>query len=161
MRKILSTAERAQLTAAAEAAYDDGDFSRAVALCRRLAATGDRVAWTRLGCCYELGLGVTVDLARARRCWQRAAASGDAVAAYCLASHYEDRGDYGRARRWYERAAQAGDHDAQIDLARLYINPTAGLLDYERAHHWFSCAAANGDEAAAAALALLRTSGLA
>lgn len=160
MKKQLNRAQRAALNAAAEAAYDRGDFGRAVALCRRLAAGGEAQAWTRLGCCYELGLGVAPNEARARRCWQRGAARGDTVAAYCLASHHEGRSHWGRARRWYERAARAGDGDAQSDLARLLINPAAGWLDYGRAVYWFDRAAAQGDRAAAAARELLRARGL-
>lgn len=103
-----------------------------------------------LGAMYLHGRGVARDSARAKHWFKRAAAAGHGGAKYALASHYEERGDYGRARRYYEEAAAAGDPFAFYDLGRLYENGLGVARDQRRAvRHWRRGAALATDSPAA------------
>ena len=78
----------------------------------------------RLGFCLATGFGgLPRDFVKAVACFNKAAASGDATAKYCLGLAYE-RGDgvsknAAKARRWFKDAAAAGYTAAGAALKRL------------------------------------------
>ena len=66
------------------AAYDNGDFTRALARFKPLVEDGSVPAQAYLGMMYNNGYGVTRDYAEAQRLYRLAAAEGDARAQYNL-----------------------------------------------------------------------------
>ena len=70
----------AQSFTAGVAAYEQGDYARALAEWRPLAEHGDAVAQFNLGLMYQDGLGVLQDDAEAARWYRLAAEQGNSVA---------------------------------------------------------------------------------
>ncbi|MBL8446336.1 MAG: sel1 repeat family protein [Zoogloeaceae bacterium] len=94
-----------------------GQPEEAAAAYRRLSATGDLRARTRLAWLLEAGRGIPRDLAEAGRLFRSAAEGGEAEAQYALAVMLETGvgqvRDPDEARRWLQRAAAAGNPEAQ------------------------------------------------
>jgi TPR repeat protein len=78
-----------------------------------------------LGNVYRMGKGVSVDLARARELYERAAFGGNSNAMANLARvHREGLGvpvDVREAVRWYERATELGNPFAPYQLSQMYL----------------------------------------
>jgi TPR repeat protein len=82
----------------------------------------------------------------------KAAAKGDASAAYHLGMMYEygegTAPDAVRAIDWLTRAADAGSIAAARQLGSLYLEGTDTTQDFTRARDWYAVAAAAGDRTA-------------
>lgn len=128
------------------AAYQKGDFARALSLWRPLAEQGHALAEYNLGLMYAEGRGVAEDQAEAKRWFAKAGAQGVVEAQFNLAGLYlaGAEPDYAAARTWLRRAADTGLDRAQHTLAKLYQYGLGGPADQERAFHYFSLAAAQG-----------------
>ncbi|MBQ7682075.1 MAG: sel1 repeat family protein, partial [Oscillibacter sp.] len=67
--------------------------------------------------------GVAQDYAKARHCYEQAAAKGNVTALYNLAYLYEfGQGvsiNYAKALEYYQKAADGGDEDAPAKVAEL------------------------------------------
>jgi hypothetical protein len=91
------------------AAYDAGDFIRAIKLLQPLADQGVAAAQTHLGLMYDEGDGVALDDAKAIEWYRLAAAQDDVLSLYLMRTMY-DLGegvaeDNDKAVEWYRLAA--------------------------------------------------------
>jgi hypothetical protein len=138
--------------AAAQAAYDRGDYTTALNLARPAAEHGDPVAQYIFGLLYDNGQGLPQDSAEAARWYRKAADQGHAAAQYKVGVLYEFglgvAQDYAEAARWYRRAADQGYADAQYNLGLLYKNGQGLPQDRTQAQAWMQKAAAADHERA-------------
>ena len=108
------------------AAYQAGDYVRALKWYRKLAAQGDAWGQNRLGHMYENGRGVSRDYAEAVKWYRKSAAQGNAVGQANLGYMYENgRGvsqDRAEAVKWYQRSAEQGFSSRQFELDRVNRN---------------------------------------
>jgi hypothetical protein len=132
--------------AEADAAFQKGDYAKALRLARPLAEAGDARAESILGFAYYRGRGVTHDDSEAAKWFALAADKGDAASRFTLGVMYgEGRGvpqDFAEAARWYRRAADQGDAQAQYNLGLAYARGEGVTQDVVAAHMWFNLAAA-------------------
>jgi len=109
--------------AAAQAAFDRGDYETAASQARAVGAAGDARAQFLLGLLYETGRGIAQDDAVAVQWYRKAADQGDVAGQSNLGFMYETgRGvaqDYSLAVQWYRKAADQGNAYAQASLVRL------------------------------------------
>jgi uncharacterized protein len=137
----------------AAAAYQRGDFARALWLIRPLAEQGGVSAQAQLGLMYDMGQGVPQDYAAAISWYRKAAEQGDAWAQVQLGYMYDmGRGvpqDYATAASWYRKAAEQGEAVVQARLGFMYAMGEGVPEDYVTAHKWLDLAAASGNKNAA------------
>ncbi len=131
-----------------------GDGAGSVALLRRAADGGDTRAMNRLARKFEMGDGVTKDLAQARALTERAAARGSRQAMHNLGVYYAN-GDgvpqnMARAAESFRRAAQRGVTDSQFNLGAMAEQGLGGPKSDVQAYYWFALAAGGGDQDALA-----------
>lgn len=110
---------------AALAAYGKGDAKSGLAALERSAAKGFALAQFELGNVYLSGIGVSIDLAAARR-WYGLAAEGGQPAAQRQLAGMSLRGEGGpadsaAAMRWYQKAADSNDVEALYELGNVLI----------------------------------------
>ena len=140
----------------ASAAYQRGDYARAIKLFRQLAEQGHPWAQRRLGLIYAEGKGAPQDYEESVKWYRLAAAQGNVLAQYDLAMAYEKgQGvpqDYQEAVKWYRIAATREDDWALMRLGSIYAEGKGVPQDVVRAHMWFTLAAAasSGDSEDAA-----------
>jgi TPR repeat protein len=127
------------------AAYQSGDFKKALPLLEQEAAAGDPVAQTKLGLIHAKGQGVTRDPKVALLWFEKAAAQGEAEAEYCIGVVY-DIGD-GRPRdvplalSWYRKAAEKNFAKAQFNLGHLLLTGDETERDFLAGRMWIQRAA--------------------
>jgi hypothetical protein len=131
---------------AAYAAYQRGDYARALERALPLANAGDPRAESLLGLLYYRGRGTAQDFPEAVRWFRRAADDGDAAAEFYLGVMFaEGQGvpqDLEQAVKWYRRAAARGDAQAQYNLGLAYAKGEGVATDLVAAHMWLNLAAA-------------------
>ena len=137
---------RGDAVAEADAAFQKGDYVKALKLARPLADEGNARAESIVGFAYYRGRGVTHDDAEAAKWFHRAAEQGDAPSRFTLGVMYgEGRGvpqDFAEAARWYRLAAEQGDAQAQYNLGLAYARGEGVTQNVVDAHMWFNLAAA-------------------
>lgn len=113
---------------------------------------------------YLNGIGVPVDLAKARLWIERAALRGQPVAQNLMGVLNQTGtgapADMAVAIGWYEGAAKLGNLKAMTNLGKVYAGGWAEGTDFTKAAEWFTKAAALGDVDAAFDLAILYERGL-
>ncbi|MDF3033287.1 MAG: hypothetical protein K0R76_241 [Alphaproteobacteria bacterium] len=128
------------------ASKDYYNYGHAKKLYEKAASLEHTEALNRLGDFYYVGLGVPVNREKAKECWERAAAQGNAFAQGILSYHgLGGLPGYEKAREWFETAAAQGDSWAQNRLGSMYAEGRFGAVDYAQAKEWFETAAAQGD----------------
>jgi TPR repeat protein len=143
--------------------YMQGDYARALAAWRPLAARGDAEAQNNLGLLYLDGKGVPANLAEAVRYFQLSAAAGSALGQNNLGGLYRDgRGvarDFAKAARWFAASASQGNSAGMYNLGLLYELGQGVKQDPVEASMWYALAAEVNDipNAAAHRDALWRT----
>lgn len=107
------------------AAYQRGDYPRAMRELEESAAKGDEQALYNLGVAYAEGKAVPADRAKALDLFRRAVESGSVLAAFNLGqAARKGEGvavDFGEAARWYRMAAEGGHYKAAGELGILYV----------------------------------------
>jgi len=107
------------------AAYQIGDFSRALEIWRPLAEDGDAAAQFNLGIMYRQGEGLSRDYAAARRWFERAARQGNALAMFniglMIGSGQGGGTDLVEARRWMLLAAAAAEGESRLESDATYL----------------------------------------
>ncbi|MET0269747.1 MAG: tetratricopeptide repeat protein, partial [Sphingomonas sp.] len=134
-------------------AWEAGNFARALALWRPLAAAGNADAQYNLAQAYRLGRGVATDPAQARGWYLKAAEQGhaEAQANYGLMRfHAGERKD---ALPWLNKAAERGDARAQYVVGTALFNGDVAGKDWVRAYALMTRAAAAGLPQATTSLA--------
>lgn len=130
---------------AANMAYQNGDYARALRIARPLAEAGDGRAEAVLGQLYFRGRVVAQDDHEAVKWFRRAADQNVAAAQFYLGVMFDEgKGvpqDYSEAAKWYRLAADQGDAQAQYNLALSYARGEGTAPDNVNAHMWFNLAA--------------------
>jgi len=127
---------------AGSAAYDAGDYDKALRIWRPLAEKGDVRAQRGMGKMYEKGRGVERDFATALKWYRPAAEKGDAESQYRLSVGYGYglgvKKDEAKAIEWLRKAAENGQKRAQRSLAKGYEDGLKGLpRDPVKAKYWY------------------------
>lgn len=130
----------------------------------KVAMDGDAKAQFRLGCCYNLGIGVDRSLSKAAEYYEKAATNGHAEAQKNLGNcYYIGNGvvqSYNKAVEWYEKAAVLGQVEAQRYLGNCYYYGKGVSQSYSEAMKWYKKAADQGDEQSQANVANCYYSGI-
>ena len=101
------------------AAFEQGNFERALALLEPLATKGDAKAMYLLGTMYEDGLGIPYDDVKAELLYRKAAALGCSKSQLSIGMMYlGDEND--TAEYWLERALSNNHPNAQYVLQALH-----------------------------------------
>jgi len=126
------------------AAYQSGDYAKAVQLWRPLAENGDVTAQYRLGIMYAEGKGVAQDDKESFKWFQRAGEKGNAAAQYNVGASYAGgigvAKDDAEAVKWFRRAAEQGMPYAQLNLGLLYAGGHGVPQNNVEAMTWFQLA---------------------
>lgn len=129
----------------AVSAFEAGDYARALADFRRLAANGNPVALNNLAAMYATGTGVKKNHAQAAKYYTLAAEQGLPIAQYNIGNLYEKglgvEPDLETAAVWYRLAASTGDVLAQLRMGEMYLNGEIIGNDMALAYFWLSLAA--------------------
>lgn len=155
-------AERAFLEGVA--AYQDGQYDRAVRLWHAPAEQGHVGAQFNLGVAFATGQGADVNYAQAARWWQSAGHQGHTTAQYNLGLLYS-RGQgvdksAAKARMWWYLAAMSGDAAAQFHLGAMAATGDGEAQDFNEAALWWTRSAAQGYEPAVKGLEILKEHGI-
>lgn len=136
-------------------AYDAGDYATAMKCWRPLADEGNAYAQAGLGDLYSMGLGVSVDLAKAAHYYTLASELGDAgaqcsLASICLMKETPE----GRKESfgWLQKSAEQGFMAAEFNLALHYESGWGTPKDKAQAALWYRKAYEHGSIAAASRL---------
>jgi TPR repeat protein len=133
------------------AAYQQKDYTTALAKFRSAAQQGILGAADLVGTMYYEGLGVIQDYKVAYSWYDLAAKQGFALSQFSVAfMYYNGQGvaqNYKEALRWFHRAARQGNVRAQQSLGAMYFNGEGVSQDYVRSHMWSNIAAVGGDKA--------------
>ncbi len=131
------------------AAYDIGDYSKALIVWEPLAEAGDANSQFGLGLLYGNGFGVDMIDEKALRWYGLAAQQGHADAEYNLAvMHLNGWGvpmNEIVAEKIFLMAAEQGTTEAQISLGLIYAADYSPLYNKEEAYKWLSIADQLGD----------------
>jgi TPR repeat protein len=136
-------------------AWQQGDYRRAVAEWRPLAANGDADAQFNLGQAYKLGRGVPVDLPIAADWFRKAAAQGHQRANDNYGLLLFQQGRREDAMPYIRKAADRGEPRAQYILGIAMFNGDLDHKDWVMAYALMTRAAAAGLEQAIASLATM------
>lgn len=162
---VLSLAQPAAANfKAGVAAYESGDFAKALAEWKPLADGGDPAAQYAIGLLHQYGQGVPPNPVEAVAWFAKAAEKGDANARFAIGlAHESGQGaakDYQAAMQWYLRATETGHHaEAEYSLGRLYLRGRGVPRDAGKALEWFRKAARHDHAAAQYLLAAAYESG--
>lgn len=126
------------------AAWQAGDYARAVAEWRPLAEAGDADAQFNLGQAYRLGRGVPQDMTLAEQWFERAARQRHDQAGANLGLLLFQNGRAREAMPWIQAAAMRGDPRAQYVFGTALFNGDVVRRDLPRAYALMSRAAAQG-----------------
>lgn len=127
------------------------------------AESGDANAQRQLGWSYQIGDGVSKDLAEALKWYRKSAAQGNASAQNDLGNFYENgwgvAQDYVEAMKWYLLSANQGLSYGQHNLASLFYAGHDTPVNYPEAVKWFSKSAEQGHSTSAYFLGWLYCTG--
>ncbi len=148
-------ADKTNMSSAMEA-YEQGDYSKALAVFKIYAEKNDTLAQWYLGQMYFAGKGVAQNYEEAGKWYRIAAEHGDVYAQHDLGSMYQNgygvASDYREAEKWYKRAAEQGSADSQYLLGVMYLGGKGVKKDSSEAKKWFRKAAQQGHAKALMAL---------
>src|SRR2546430_3356943 len=142
----LGLADSPRNVEAGYAAFEKGNYEKALEIVRPLAENGDVRAQSLLARMYYRGRAVRQDHVQALEWFRLAADNGDAVAQFNLGVMYSEGQsvpqDNAEAEKWYRLAADQGNPQAQYNLGLWYARGEGGTPDNVRAYMWFNLAAA-------------------
>ncbi|MET0361186.1 MAG: SPOR domain-containing protein [Sphingobium sp.] len=136
-------------------AWQQGDYARAIAEWRPMAATGDPDAQFNLGQAYKLGRGVPVDMPVAIDWFRKASAQGHVRAADNLGLLMFQQGRREEAIPFIRKSAERGEPRAQYILGTAMFNGDLVAKDWVMAYALMTRAAASGLEQATTSLATM------
>jgi cell division septation protein DedD len=136
-------------------AWQQGDYARAIAEWRPMAATGDPDAQFNLGQAYKLGRGVPVDMIVAVQWFRKASAQGHLRASDNLGLLLFQQGQREEAMPLIRKSAERGEPRAQYILGTAMFNGDLAPKDWVRAYALMTRAASSGLEQATTSLAAM------
>jgi TPR repeat protein len=125
-------------------AWQQADYSGAVAIWRPLAENGDADAAFNLGQAYRLGKGVPLNVGAATAWFQRAAAKGNLDAQTNLGLLLFSNGDQAGGLKWLKLAAEKGEPRALLVYGTALVNGDGAPRDPVLGYAYVSRAAAQG-----------------
>lgn len=145
------------------AAYDAGDYEKALKLLKPFAEEGDPKAQMLLGSLYDNGDGISYDHAQAATWYKKAATQGHLQAQTLLGEMYlKGRGveqNEEEGARWMIKAAQQGSMEAQSQTAELYFKGIGVTQSFKEAAKWYRKAAERGNVDAQSMMSMLYSNG--
>jgi len=127
------------------AAYEAGNYQKALEIFKPLADQGLSEAQYKLGIMYNYGWGVPQDFKGEIKWYRKAAEQGDTDGQLSLSRmYYQGKGvpqDYTEAVKWLSKAAEQGIADAQYFLGAMYLLGQGVPQDYVQAHQWSNLSA--------------------
>lgn len=136
-------------------AWQQGDYARAVAEWRPLAAAGDSDAQFNLGQAYKLGRGVPVDLPIAIEWFRKASAQGHQRASDNYGLLLFQQGQREKAMPYIRASSERGEPRAQYILGTAMFNGDLAPKDWVMAYALMTRAASAGLEQASTSLAVM------
>jgi len=109
------------------------DYTKALELWHRAGELGHAEACLSIGCAYQIGQGVEVDMEKAIYYWELAAMKGDETARHNLGSMEDERGNVNRALKHYMISARNGYADSLNMIKEIYNSGQATKDDYTEA----------------------------
>jgi TPR repeat protein len=147
---VVSAAATAGSYEDGRAAYDAGDFEKAMAAWAPAAESGDADSQYGMGLLYSEGIVVPMDDVQALHWFGLAAGQDHGKAQYKLGvMHANGWGvpmDEAEAMKWYALAANNGVTAAQVSLGTMYQNGFSVAQDKIEALKWFTIAVRLGDD---------------
>lgn len=125
-------------------AWQNSDYSGAVAIWRPLAEKGDADAEFNLGQAYRLGRGVPTNLAAAKSWFERAATQGHVDAQTTLGLLLFENGDQPEGLKWLKKAADQGEPRALLVYGTALVNGDSVTQDPALGYAYVSLAAEQG-----------------
>jgi len=136
----------------ADACFKNQSYQEAFALAKRAAVQGHAAACGLVGTCYERGLGVEKNLARAKSHFERAAKVGlpKGMRNFALTAINEEYGspDYATAIDYLNKADEAGDFQAPGILGWMHLNGIGVEKDVTKAIDLLRRGIERGDQGA-------------
>jgi len=142
------------------AAFNKGEYGKALAVFKKLADQGNPEAQLKLGLMYHYGLGTKENDALAFGLIRKSAEQANADAQFQLANMYlygfgvpkkETDPDL-QAVQWYFKAALQGHADAQYNLGLMFLAGKGVQQSHEEGVKWITRAAEQGHPGAQAFL---------
>jgi TPR repeat protein len=106
----------------AEDAWQMGRLRSAFRLFLAAAKAGNADARAVVGQFYDEGVGTSASKDAALYWYRLAYRAGSALAANNLGVIWRERGEVKRALMWFLRALELGDEDANLEIAKLYLD---------------------------------------
>lgn len=106
----------------AQEEWKRGRLKSAFRLFLAAAKAGCNPARSTVGCFYDQGIGVKADEDAALHWYRLAYRSGSMLATNNIGVIWRDRGKIRRALLWFERAVRLGDGDANLQIAKIYLD---------------------------------------
>lgn len=120
----------------ADKMWNKGNLRLAFDLFVKAAEAGDVGAIQNVGYFYDLGIGVRRNRTKALHWYTRAYRHGDASSAKNIGTVWRDLGKPERALSWFQRAVKMGDDDANLEIAKYYLQhgrrPAKAIMFLER-----------------------------
>ncbi|HEY6764586.1 MAG TPA: hypothetical protein VI386_07435 [Candidatus Sulfotelmatobacter sp.] len=105
----------------ADELWDQGKLRPAFDLFVEAANAGDVGAEQNVGYFYDRGIGVRRNRMKALHWYMRAYKHGYATAATNIGTVWRDSRELRRALAWFQRAVKMGDDDANLEIAKYYV----------------------------------------
>jgi len=125
-------------------AWQQGNYSGAIAIWRPLAEKGDADAEFDIGQAYRLGRGVPANVAAAKTWFERAANQGHVDAQTTLGLLLFQNGDQLEGLKWLKKAADQGEPRALLVYGTALVNGDSVTQDPVLGYAYVSRAAAQG-----------------
>lgn len=122
-------------------------------------AQNNPAAQTKLAEAYANGMGMPIDLMKAKELLDLAVTQGYTPAIYQMGELYRKQGDFKQAKDWYMRAETAHYTPALIGLSKIYTEKTSPLYDLNLGFLQMLKAAQNGSSEAQLALSEMYKNG--
>lgn len=106
----------------AEEAWQRGRLKSAFRLFLTAAEAGSDAARATVGFFYDDGVGVKTDKDAALHWYRLAYRGGSDTAANNIGVIWRDKGKVDRALVWFRRAVRLGDGDANLQIAKIYLD---------------------------------------
>ena len=105
-----------------------GNLKAAFRLYLAAAKAGDASCQINLGNFYDEGSGVQRNRSAAMYWYKRAYRRGEPCAAHNIGVMWRNDGKYARALYWFKRAVRLGDNEANLEIAKHYLQVEHNLL---------------------------------
>ena len=124
--RVNREAELEALFQRADEQYEKGNYKSAFRLCLAAAKGGSLSGQLNLGYFYKNGIGVKPNRKFALYWTRRAYRQGSGAAAHNIGLIFRDERKFNRAIAWFERAVRLNDGDANLEIAKIYLQKNDG-----------------------------------